>query len=130
MRLKAVFLRSIEVPTSKSIHRTETYKNAGQPIIYIPTQEDVDSQKCYTNAWYPFTSATEFWLAEILITHRTGQPLIDDLLKDDSRIQLSIKESLKSSYILRQKIEQMSDCLGPHSWNQHTTNLWWNQRYL
>jgi hypothetical protein len=54
-----------------------------------------------SNPWDPFTNTTEFRLAEIMTTHEANQGLIDDLLKDDSGLQLLIKQSLKSTYILK-----------------------------
>jgi hypothetical protein len=91
---------STSIQASNSIPKSETYKNAGLPIFYVPTLEEVEAQQCCKNPWYPFTSATEFRLAEILTTRGAGQALIDDLLKDDSGIELSVKQSIKLSYFL------------------------------
>jgi hypothetical protein len=54
-----------------------------------------------SNPWDPFTNATEFRFVEIMTIHEANQVLIDDLLKDDSGLQLLMKQSLKSTYILK-----------------------------
>jgi hypothetical protein len=124
---------------SDGIRKTDTYKNAGLPLVYVPTVEELnsESQQWNTDPWYPFSNAMEFCFSEILIPYGASRALIDDLLKVDSGkvdsgkvdsgLQVSVKESLKSSYILHQKIDSMRDGIGPHSWNQQTTNLRWNK---
>jgi hypothetical protein len=84
---------------------------------------------CPSNPWDPFTNATEFRFAGITTIHEANQGLIDDLLKDDSGLQLSIKQSLKSTYILKQKIDKICDGLGHGSWCKQTTNLFWNKSH-
>jgi hypothetical protein len=97
-----------ELPLSNTTHIQviHKYRSAGLPIHYVPTIEDLNALTCSSNPWDLFTNATELGFSEIMTIHEANQGLID-LLKDDSGLQLSIKQSLKSTYILKQKIDKM-----------------------
>jgi hypothetical protein len=83
----------------------------------------------FLQSWDPITNATEFRFVEIMTIHEANDGLINDLLKDDSGLQLSIKQSLKSTYILKEKIDKMCDGLGHGPWCKQTTNLFCNKRH-
>jgi hypothetical protein len=106
-----------------------SYPDAGATVAYVLTDDEHNAEQCLDSPFHPFDSEEEYNFAELVTSKGLPANVIDDLLKGSCGLKESVRDSLKSNYHLRQKIDAMEDGLGHGSWKKATLQMAWNVQH-